>query len=519
MQPGFGRQQSDSTSVLLVVYAPELGVDDTMVMHLWDDLVYEAIQSDLGRRLLKEPNRGGKYVFRLDNIDAVSRFTIGLDNERKGGILMPILERYLIEPGDSVTVYIERFEIASPATTVLDSGKEFKRNAWTCEFVGTGAEKYNCRFRIDQVLVPRKKSVTHAKSRRPVRRSYIDVLRSNLEAIDRRYREACRILEDSEYAIDGTVIRLLHADLIGKIEYQKIRPLYLNSLGIIEPLEKSQGHEDTIRMLYSQFFGKVPLEEDSLMHIMAKSPYYVGYLELKYSMDKTMESDDQGISASAYFRYIQEHAPPQLRDRVLTYYLVYRGAASGDKDLEGLIADLYRDTDDQTCKNILRVLLARTAGSMAYNFSLPDESGRQVSLNDFRGKVVFVDFWYSACGPCQKYYLDVLKPTHERFQKFDDVVFISICCDRYDVFKKAMLNGNFTSPDVINLYTDNKGFDHDVLKDYGIVSFPFPLLIGKDGTLLETGVSLRTKNSLSRSIESARSHRTEVIEWKKGTQN
>lgn len=42
------------------------------------------------------------------------------------------------------------------------------------------------------------------------------------------------------------------------------------------------------------------------------------------------------------------------------------------------------------------------AGEMAPEFSLKDPEGNTVNLSDFKGKLVLLDFWYSACKPCIK---------------------------------------------------------------------------------------------------------------------
>ena len=41
-------------------------------------------------------------------------------------------------------------------------------------------------------------------------------------------------------------------------------------------------------------------------------------------------------------------------------------------------------------------------GEMAPEFSLKDPEGNTINLSDYKGKLVLLDFWYSACKPCIK---------------------------------------------------------------------------------------------------------------------
>src|SRR5690348_786012 len=41
-------------------------------------------------------------------------------------------------------------------------------------------------------------------------------------------------------------------------------------------------------------------------------------------------------------------------------------------------------------------------GDMAPDFSIKDETGKEHKLSDYRGNVVFLNFWYTTCVPCRQ---------------------------------------------------------------------------------------------------------------------
>jgi len=63
----------------------------------------------------------------------------------------------------------------------------------------------------------------------------------------------------------------------------------------------------------------------------------------------------------------------------------------------------------------------------ALNFRLEDLEGKKLGLKDFRGKVVFLNFWATWCSPCKEE-----MPSIERlYQKFKekDFIFLTISVD------------------------------------------------------------------------------------------
>lgn len=62
------------------------------------------------------------------------------------------------------------------------------------------------------------------------------------------------------------------------------------------------------------------------------------------------------------------------------------------------------------------------------DFTLPDPAGKKVSLKDFRGKLVMLNFWATWCVPCREE-----MPAMERlYQEFKDKGFVIVAVDLKD---------------------------------------------------------------------------------------
>ncbi len=120
-------------------------------------------------------------------------------------------------------------------------------------------------------------------------------------------------------------------------------------------------------------------------------------------------------------------------------------------------------------------------GSKAPEFSLKNETGKIVSLSDFKGKVVYVDFWGVNCGPCI-YDIKKYGPQLHEHYKDKGVVFVNICVDSKEKewkegLEKYKLNG-------VNLIAEGWA-NHPVCKAYNITGIPHYILIEKKGNIAE----------------------------------
>lgn len=112
----------------------------------------------------------------------------------------------------------------------------------------------------------------------------------------------------------------------------------------------------------------------------------------------------------------------------------------------------------------------------APDFSLRNLSGASVSLSDFRGKVVLLNFWATWCPPCK-----AEMPSMEslyRQMKDDGLVILAVNIEQNGPETVArFLKEN---PHSFPILFDDQA---EVQKLYGVYKFPETFVIRKDGTI------------------------------------
>ena len=111
--------------------------------------------------------------------------------------------------------------------------------------------------------------------------------------------------------------------------------------------------------------------------------------------------------------------------------------------------------------------------------SVVDLDGKPISLADYRGKVVLLDFWAVWCGPCLGE-IPRIKAVYERYHdKGFDVIGVSLDEDA------AVLHEFIKEKEVPwRQILDGEGFGGTLAKRYGVRSIPAPFLIDREGKVI-----------------------------------
>lgn len=123
----------------------------------------------------------------------------------------------------------------------------------------------------------------------------------------------------------------------------------------------------------------------------------------------------------------------------------------------------------------------------APDFTLKDINKKEVSLKDFRGKIVLLNFWATWCDPC-KDEMPSMEGLYQRFQNKGFVVLAVNYLERREKVRKFVEKNKFTFTVLLDFYGKT-------LSSYGIWSIPVNFIIDKQGFLLGRAIGPRDWDS------------------------
>ena len=151
---------------------------------------------------------------------------------------------------------------------------------------------------------------------------------------------------------------------------------------------------------------------------------------------------------------------------------------------------------DRARKHGVLKLVGDVQGVQAPGFTLVSLDGSKVSLSDFRGKAVLLNFWATWCPPCKvemPWFVDLQK----QYAK-DGLVVLGVAMDD-------------SAPAEIAKFASSMGVNYPVLlgtdkvsDDYGDVQYlPTTFYIGRDGAIVDKMTGLLDRKDIDNAVKRA----------------
>lgn len=130
----------------------------------------------------------------------------------------------------------------------------------------------------------------------------------------------------------------------------------------------------------------------------------------------------------------------------------------------------------------------------APDFSLPDLDGKQVSLGDFRGRTVLVNFWATWCPACRQEMPGLIATYKKNKGSF---VVLAISEEDEATVRSYARNNGIGFP----LLLDGDGA---AANRYGINVLPTSILVNKEGTVVQVFYGSVTGDELERALRDSK---------------
>ena len=142
-------------------------------------------------------------------------------------------------------------------------------------------------------------------------------------------------------------------------------------------------------------------------------------------------------------------------------------------------------------------------GDIAYDFTLSTFAGEEVTLSDYRGKIVVLNFWGTWCGSCLN--------EMAAFQAIQDDLTLSGADADTVILSVNLLAESRVSSEETKAYLDEQGFTFLVLSDtasvafqYSVFAVPQTFILNKDGIITGKIMGYTDQESIIAEIEGAR---------------
>lgn len=362
--------------------------------------------------------------------------------------------------------------------TITGNGKDFLSLLKTKKITGIGSESNNYYFILDSILNVRVDTtrwfqlketnlLTYIKKERKLKDSVASLV-FNTSAVQDKYLTYFGKMVLLDNKLMELYMLLTHINM-NRYNYEKsvaivknnIDNSVLNNLRRDEYLNSYDYKNGFISIAYLNYLVNLDYLRDSTLRN-----------KKEYKLDKANKVYRGKVKEFVIYKFILSYFDfcPSL-EKLNEYKEQF------EPYISVLANQFYKKSISTKLSNKESELLKTLIGKPAPKFTLESNLGHIYNLEDFKGKVIYLDLWASWCGPCRKE-TPSFKILYDKYRNLSQIAFISIAVsDGINEWKKALKEDK---PDWIQLL-DKEGA---VLKSYVANSIPKFILIDKQGNIV-----------------------------------
>lgn len=452
-------------------------LQDTIILDIIKEFSSSAMSFSTDRSIIQVAGNGYfKFILpALERPVYISLHTPEMKGVHYSDWRYHLLDIYLLMPGDSVHIsYLD------PERGIVFSGKSAPQFRWLYET--------RKQVTLKAGSLPKAALYNNPEQWLASRDTFLNLSLNNLAAIKNEIRP--------------DVYTILKADAIGTCLGNVFMNLSITDLSAAykDPVITAR----TLQAYYTKFYEQ-PADTAS-SELLASSRSYITYLlnkartEFRYRRLMDLPHPEE------FFTALKDSYPAAgpLKEKMIMAYLYERIAGSLLTD--AMISDAMKIVRNPRYRDML-LGMQDTFGKgqpVETDHVFKDREEQPVRLSDYKGKVMFVDMWFTGCAGCIAV-AKGLPRVEEEFSNNPDVVFVSLSMDKDKIKWLRSIDGNskvfnaagttgythYTTSGTKYIYTGGLGFNHPFVKKYNPTgTFPHLLLIDKTGRTFTSNIPL-----------------------------